>query len=182
MPGPVVHRTLDEAFRAFYAEHVRYVWRSLRRLGVAERHCEDLTQEVFLAVHRHFHERDPDRPPKPWLFGFAFRIALGHKRRATTTKEVPTADDGMEELRDSARDVGEAMNARDAYLIVHEALAELPIEQRAVVILHELDEIAVPAIAKELDLPLNTVYSRLRLGRERFRAAIVRRTEEGGKS
>jgi RNA polymerase sigma-70 factor (ECF subfamily) len=177
VPAPVVHPTLDEAYRAFYAENVRYVWRSLRRLGVAERDCEDLTQDVFVAVHRHFHERDPERPTKPWLFGFAFRIALGHKRKATTTKEIPTDSEGMNDVGDSSRDVGKAMSARDAYLLVHDALAELPIEQRAIVILHELDEVAVPAIAKELDVPVNTVYSRLRLGRERFRAAIERRTE-----
>jgi len=170
---------LDDAYRAFYAEHVRYVWRSLRRLGIAEHDCEDLAQEVFVAVHRHFPERDETRPAKPWLFGFAFRIALGHKRRASTTREVPTDQERMSELPDSSRDVGKAMSARDAYMVVHEALAELSIEQRAIVILHELDEITAPAIAAELALPLNTVYSRLRLGRERFRAAIERLTKGG---
>lgn len=179
MPATVANRTLDAAYRAFYAEHVRYVWRSLRRLGVPERDCEDLAQDVFVAVHRRWGERDIARPPKPWLFGFAFRIALGHKRRATTTREVPTEDERMSDARDSSRDVGAAMDARDAYLIVHDALSALPMDQRAVVILHDLDEVSAPAIAEELDVPLNTVYSRLRLGRERFRTAIAARTEGG---
>lgn len=178
MPASVRQRPLDASYRAFYAEHVRYVWRSLRRLGVAERDCEDLAQEVFVTVHRHFHERDPERPARPWLFGFAFRIALGHKRRAATKSEVPTDQDRLGDASDSSRDVTKAMNARDAYLLVHAALAELPIEQRGVVILHDLDEIAAPEIARVLEVPLNTVYSRLRLGRERFRAAIAARTKE----
>lgn len=166
-----------EEYGAFYAAHVRYVWRSLRRLGVAERDCEDLVQETFVAIFRKWSERDRDRPPKPWIFGFAFRIAVGHKRRGATRSEIPTEDDRMQDIRDSSRDVGKAMNARDAYLVVHAALAELPIEQRAVVILHDLDEIAVPEIATVLDVGLNTVYSRLRLGRERFRAALHERTK-----
>lgn len=169
---------LDDAYRAFYAEHVRYVWKSLRRLGVAERDCEDLAQEVFVAVHRHWVERDPARPPKPWLFGFAFRIALGHKRRRATKSEVLTETERLPEAHDSSKDLGAAMNARDAYLLVHAALATLPIEQRAVVVLHELDEVPVPEIAAALGIPLNTVYSRLRLGRDRFRAAIKERSTQ----
>ena len=180
MPVLDEKRTLDEAYRAFYEEHVRYVWKSLRRLGVAERDCEDLAQEVFVAVHRRWAERDPSRPPKPWLFGFTFRIALGHKRRAATKSEVPTDDERLGEVRDSSRDVATAMSARDAYLLVHAALAELPIEQRAVVILHDLDEFGAPEISRALEVPLNTVYSRLRLGRERFRTALAELTKKGG--
>lgn len=177
MPATSTRRTLDETYRAFYAEHVRYVWKSLRRLGIAERDCEDLAQEVFVTIHRRFHERDPARPARPWLFGFVFRIALAHKRRLSTKSEIPTDDDRMGAAHDSSRDVGKAMNARDAYLLVHAALGELSIEQRAVVIMHDLDEVAAPEIAAALDVPLNTVYSRLRLGRERFRAAIAERTK-----
>lgn len=177
MPAPQLRRTLDDTYRAFYAENVRYVWKSLRRLGIAERDCEDLAQEVFVTVHRRFHERDAERPVRPWLFGFVFRIALGHKRRSATASEIPTPDEHLGEKHDSSRDVAKAMNARDAYLLVHAALGELPIEQRAIVILHDLDEVAAPEIAGALDVPLNTVYSRLRLGRERFRAAIAERTK-----
>jgi RNA polymerase sigma-70 factor, ECF subfamily len=166
-------RTNDEAaYRAFYQAHVRYVWKSLRRLGVAERDCEDLAQEIFVAVHRRWGERDESRSLKPWLFGFTFRIAIGHKRRSATRCEVPTDDEQLGDVRDSSRDVAKAMSARDAYLLVHAALEQLPMEQRAIVILHELDEVGAPEIARTLEVPLNTVYSRLRLGRERFRAAL----------
>lgn len=177
MAATIDRKTLDASYRAFYAEHVRYVWRSLRRLGVAERHCEDLVQEVFVAIHRHWAEHDPSRPPKPWLFGFAFRIALGHKRLAATRTEILAEEETMTDIRDSSRDVMKAMSARDAYVLVHDALAELPIEQRAVVILHDLDGVAVPEIATALDVNQSTIYSRLRLGRERFRAAIAARTK-----
>ena len=56
--------------------------------------------------------------------------------------------------------------------MVQAALDQLPMEQRAVFVLHELDEQSAPEVAEALGTPLNTVYSRLRLARERFRAAV----------
>jgi RNA polymerase sigma-70 factor (ECF subfamily) len=168
----------DAEFVALFREHVRYLWKSFARLGVAASEREDLVQETFVAVHRHLHERDPERPMRPWLFGFAFRIALAHKRRKRTTSEIPTETACLEERRDSARDVGKALDARDAHVIVHAALARLTDDQRAVFVLHELDGAAAPEIADALGIPLNTVYSRLRVARERFRAALADQTVE----
>lgn len=175
---PALSSEQSDAFQALFREHVRYVWKSLRRLGVPAEDCEDLTQEVFVAVHRHFLERDPSRPVRPWLFGFAFRVALGHKRRKRTSSEVPTDAATLDRERDSSRDIGKQMNARDAHRLVAAALAKLPEEQRAVFVLHELDEESAPEIAHALGIPLNTVYSRLRLARERFRAALSVATAE----
>jgi len=53
-------------------------------------------------------------------------------------------------------------------------LEELPPERRAVVVLHELEGQTAPEIAAALDVPLNTVYSRLRLGRADLNAAARR--------
>ena len=162
---------LAAAYREFFAEHLRYVWRTLRRLGVAEKDCEDVAQEAFIAIHKHFAERDPARPVKPWIFGFAFRVALAHKRRASTKSEV--LGEVVDAVADSAPDPATVTEARDAYRVVHAALAALPMEQRAVVIMHELDDIGAPEIAEALAIPLNTVYSRLRLGRDRLRTILA---------
>jgi len=39
-------------FEGFYREHFRFVWRTVRRLGIGEILIDDLVQEVFLVVHR----------------------------------------------------------------------------------------------------------------------------------
>jgi RNA polymerase sigma-70 factor, ECF subfamily len=57
---------------------------------------------------------------------------------------------------------------------VHAAIQKIPEERRAVFILAELDEVAMPEIATALGIPVNTAYSKLRLAREDFRAAITR--------
>jgi RNA polymerase sigma-70 factor (ECF subfamily) len=62
--------------------------------------------------------------------------------------------------------------SRQASRRLHAALARLDIDQRAVVVMHDLNGIPVPEIASALDVPLNTVYSRLRLGRAKITAAL----------
>jgi RNA polymerase sigma-70 factor (ECF subfamily) len=56
---------------------------------------------------------------------------------------------------------------------VARALEQLPMEQRAVLVRHDIDGFAAPEIARELELPLNTVYSRLRLARAKFVDALA---------
>ncbi len=68
---------LSAEFQDVYRREISYVVHTLRRLGVQSAELEDVAHDVFVAVYRHFGERDPDRPLKPWLFGFCFRIAFG---------------------------------------------------------------------------------------------------------
>jgi len=58
--------------------------------------------------------------------------------------------------------------------LVAAVLEALSMDQRAVFVLHDLEERAVPEIATMLGIPLNTAYSRLRLAREQFAAAVRR--------
>ena len=76
------------------------------------------------------------------------------------------------ELPDDARAPDEVVASRQASRRLHAALARLDIDQRAVVVMHDLNGIPVPEIASALDVPLNTIYSRLRLGRAKITAAL----------
>ncbi len=163
--------------RAIFAAEASYVAHSLRRLGADERDVEDLTHDVFVAVHRHLHEYDPARPLKPWLFGIAVRVALGYKRRARRHREVLGRPI---EAVDEAPGADERLDEEKARRLVVRALAEVAAERRPVFILHEIDGCAMPEVARALGIPLNTGYSRLRLARAEF-AAAVERLRRGGR-
>ncbi len=149
----------------------RYVWTSLRRLGVPPRDIEDVAHEVFLEVHRQLSRYDPARPARPWLFAFALRFAADYRKQARVRRE------GFGDLPDVA-DPGPGAEAqvqqRERCEIVAEALAAVELERRAVFILFELDEVPMAEIAASLGLPVNTAYSRLRLARDEFAAAARR--------
>ncbi|HEY4016523.1 MAG TPA: RNA polymerase sigma factor [Polyangiaceae bacterium] len=156
---------------AVFDEHFDYVWNTLRRLGVRESDIEDLSHEVFLKVHARLDQFDATRPMRPWLFGFAYRVAADHRRLARHRFEVLGAP---VEAVDPMVAPDERLEADEERALVEAALEELDLDRRAVLVLHDVDEVPIPAIAHELGIPVNTAYSRLRLARHELAAALKR--------
>jgi RNA polymerase sigma-70 factor (ECF subfamily) len=159
-------------FRALFEAEFAYVYNTLQRLGVRRADLEDLTHEVFAAVHRALPDYDPARPLRPWLFGIAFRVASNDRRRAHRRREVP--GDHQAEAVDAGLAPDEMLAAEQARQLLLEALDTVSLERRAVLVLHEIDGHSVPEVAVALAIPLNTAYSRLRLGRADLEAAVKR--------
>lgn len=167
----VAHPALT--FEQIFEREVAWVVRTLRRLGVGSAEEEDVAQQVFLAVLGKMADRDPRQPVRPWLFAFALRAAANHRRLARHRREVP--DTGRDEppARAASSPEEEVARQQDRALLL-EALAELDMDRRAVIIMHDLDEMSAPVIAEALGIPLNTVYSRIRLGRADLEHAVRR--------
>ncbi len=164
-------------FGAAYREHFNHVWHTLRRLGVAERDLEDTAQEVFITAHRRLDSFDTTRPIRPWLSGIAWRAASDERKRARNRRELV----GIKaEPSSKVPDQADQLAAARSRALVHSALARLPEEQRIVFIMHEIDGFSMPEIRDALDFPLNTLYSRLRLARRKFKDAVVSLRPHGG--
>jgi len=157
-------------FRTIFELEVGYVMRTLRRLGVAPADVEDLAHDVFLAVHQTFHAYDATRALKPWLFGFAFRVASHYRRSAGRERPLDNAE-GVVDAGDCP-DVLVEKEARRRLVLA--ALEAIDLSRRAVFVLHELDAVTCDEIARTLEIPVGTVYSRLRLARQDFEAAVKR--------
>lgn len=140
------------AFDEIYEREFDYVCRSLGRLGVPTADIPDAVHDVFVVLYRRWHDIDRERTLRPWLFGVARRIAaaLRAKRRETEPlDEVLVVDDPRRGERDR----------------LWRALHELDEDKRVVIILHELEGHSGSEIAALLEIPVNTVHSRLRLAR-----------------
>ena len=155
-------------FRTVFEQELGYVLRSLRRLGVAPADLEDMAHEVFLAVHDQLSAYDPSRPLRPWLFAFAFRIASHYRRKARRETPLEVAD----EVVDVAEPLDTLLDKKRKQELVLLALEHVEISRRAVFILHEIDGFTCEQIAVTLEIPIGTVYSRLRLAREDFASRI----------
>jgi RNA polymerase sigma-70 factor (ECF subfamily) len=156
----------EECVRAF-REHFAFVYRSLRRYGARPADLDDLVQEVFVVLWRQWASFDPQRPLRPWLAGIAFRVARRHVRRHA--REVVECElDPVDGAPDGEARLASA-RARDLVLA---ALARLPERHREPLIMHELDEISVNDMAELLEVPLATVYTRVRRARQAFMKAV----------
>jgi RNA polymerase sigma-70 factor (ECF subfamily) len=160
-------------FEALYDQHFEFVWRTLRRLGVPASDLPDVAQEVFLVVHRRLAEFEERGKVTAWLFRIAARAARDRRRRAHVRREV-AADDTLALATDPAPDASVSLERADDRALLERGLSALDQDQREVFTAFELEGMSGQAIAAALEIPLGTVYSRLRLGRERFRQGIVR--------
>jgi len=163
----------DDACLGAFQRELDYVHRSLRRLGTAASEVEDLAQEVFLALRRSWAEYDADRPLRPYLFGIAFRIASAYERKRR--REVAF---GIVEVGDAGPGPDDALQSKQARALVLAALERIPLPRRAVLVMHDIDDVPVSEVASALDIPLFTVYSRLRKARRELEAAIRRMAKE----
>ncbi len=176
MEGPTNEHPMTQGaptLRAIYDEHVTFVWRALRRLGVRESDLPDAVQDVFLVVHRKLPEFEGRSKVTTWLFGIAMRVARDRMRLAHVRRQVGDEEAVLAYVDESA-DVAAQAERRQAAEILESILDALPMEQRAVFTLFELDGMSGEAIAELLEIPLGTVYSRLRLAREAFQRSVTR--------
>jgi RNA polymerase sigma-70 factor, ECF subfamily len=106
-----------------------------------------------------------------WLFEICVRVA--HAQRRTDRDHL--ADVPIEEIGGAHYQACDLIEHKQQMQVLDVLLDELPMEQRCVFVLYELEEMTGEQIAELLDLPIGTVWSRLRLARQAFRVSIHRR-------
>jgi RNA polymerase sigma-70 factor (ECF subfamily) len=163
---PALRADVPPAFEALYRPHFDFVFRSIRRLGVAEAQIDDAVQDVFLVVLRRLSDYRPETNPRTWLFSIASRIAANHRRshqrrhagRSPLSEEHAEGSDGPFEHAARA----------DAARLLQRFLDGLSDDKRDLFIMAELEEMSGPDIAVALGVNVNTVYSRVRGLRQEF--------------
>jgi RNA polymerase sigma-70 factor, ECF subfamily len=153
-------------------QHYQFIWRSLRRIGVAEQAVDDAAQQVFVLAAEKVARIAPGSE-RPFLFQTAMRVAMAVRRTYAQRREAMVGED-LEEIVDPAPlpDVTAEEQQRRRYL--DDLLDALPMDLRSVFVLFEIEGLASPEIASMLEIPVGTVASRLRRARATFRDAAQR--------
>lgn len=145
-----------------------YLIRTLRRLGVSPNDVEDLAHEVFLVLHQSWEKYDPERPLRAYIFGIAFRVANNYirkRKREVLYAVMETSDRGMQPDQE--------LEANQVRGLVLSALKRIPMQRRAVLIMHDIDKLPMTEIATALSIYRFTGYSRLRKARQEFAGAMA---------
>jgi RNA polymerase sigma-70 factor (ECF subfamily) len=155
-----------ERLRAIVDAEYDFVWRSLRRLGVADRDVDDALQQVMLTLSRKLPLVRPGCE-RSFLFQTALRVAADRRRSEKRRREVVT--DVVEDRADETPSVEMLMDLHRARSKLDEILDSMTLDLRAVFALFELDQMTLTEIAELLGVPRGTVASRLRRAREDFK-------------
>lgn len=158
-----------------YEAEADTVFAFLSRFGLRASDVEDAVHDTFVTAMGNASSFDASRPLRPWLLGVAFRVAVARARHGRNREDLGDVPEGA----DPAYDPDRTLAQHDARQLAEKALAQLPEEQRAVMVLHDLQEVAMADIAAAMNVPVNTAYSRLRLARQAFKRNIDALTPTG---
>ena len=157
--------------REIFQGHAEFVLRLVRRLGVRASDVDDVTQEVFVIVHRRLADLQAGVPVRSWLFGIARRVVANYRRQLQRRQELPSPQ--LEEVAVAGDQVSQLQNSRDRAQLEY-ALSKLDPEKREVFVLFELEGVDMKEVADMVGCPLNTAYSRLYAARQVVRQALSR--------
>lgn len=154
------------AFREIYQRASGYVYTLAYRVVNAKRDAEEVTQDVFLKLHKSLGSFKFEASFKTWLYRIAVNTALNHakKRSRVTAREVEELfeDPATVTQPDAAQGI-EAGETKDRLKIL---LDQLNPDQRACIVLREIEGLDYQGIATSLGININTVRSRLKRARE----------------
>lgn len=168
-------RGSEEAIEVLVRRHWPLAYRAAYLVVGDAAAAEDVAQEALMAAIGALDRFDRRRPFGPWLHRIAVNRAIDHARARAARAEIATGDAAETERRAGTQiDAGES-DPRTAGLLA--AIGELSPEQRAIVAMRFLLELAPSEIARELGIPRGTVNSRLRRTLDR----LAERIEEGGR-
>lgn len=169
------HRYGDlRAFDEVYARYSGMVFNLCFRMAGRREEAEDLTQEIFLRIHRHLGRFDGRSSLKTWVY----RVTLNYCRSKLGRKKYPTAalaeesEEGGVHLVDGRRDPESRAMAESAARQVGEALRQLKPKFREAVVLRDIEGLSYEEIAEVLQVRIGTVRSRIARGRDRLRTVL----------
>lgn len=158
---------LDTA--TIFREYGPFVWRVVRRLGVAESDAPDVCQEVFVVVHRKLREFERRSSLRTWVYGICVRTSADYRRRLRRRRETVT-DVTPEQITEAPQDA--ALQMRQARALLDQILDELDDDKRAVFVLYEIEQLTMADVATAVGCPTQTAYSRLHAARDFVQRSI----------
>ncbi|GGF53135.1 RNA polymerase sigma factor SigE [Marmoricola endophyticus] len=161
-------------------DHSARVYRLAYRLTGNAHDAEDLTQEVFVRVFRSLDKYTPGTF-EGWLHRITTNLFLDQARRKSRIRFDALADDADQRLPSTLPAPDRLLMDQSFDADIEAALADLPPDFRAAVVLCDVEGLSYDEIADVLQLKLGTVRSRIHRGRSLLRKALAHRAPAPGR-
>ncbi len=153
-----------DAFAELLSAYRRPVYNYLLRCGLDMATRDDLFQDIFLKIHLNAESYQPARPLRPWVFTIVANTVRNHLRDNRKRDEV-LAHAMPEHAVHPAPGTQRRAAQREALSWLADAIGTLPVEQREVLVMVSIEGMALGEVAEVLQVPLNSVKTRLRRAR-----------------
>jgi RNA polymerase sigma-70 factor (ECF subfamily) len=168
-------------FERVYLDTAEFARRAVRRLGVTESDVEDVTQDVFVHVHRHLPGFEGRCALKTWIFGFVVSAVRNYRRKQQRRSDRRALLELSWQVTQHAKtlDPYELAARFEAESILKRVAHEIGEDKAALLVLSEFEGRSMHEISALLGVNVNTLYSRRRIGRVEFDEALARLLNAG---
>jgi RNA polymerase sigma-70 factor (ECF subfamily) len=165
------------SFRLLYQRYQQRVRSTLYQL-CDQPLLDDLVQEVFLRAWKGLPKLRKTKYFSTWLYRISWNVATDHRRKLARSRDRGRLNSSEKSYDKNELDYGNKLSkVQDPPDLMHlhyqdlvqRGLKNLSFEHRAVLVLHDLEDIPQKQIAKILDVPVGTVKSRLFHARNSFK-------------
>ncbi|MFP3989243.1 RNA polymerase sigma factor SigM [Streptomyces sp. E11-3] len=172
-----------DAFGELVRRHRDRLWAvALRTLGDREE-AADAVQDALVSAYRAAHTFRGQSAVTTWLHRITVNACLDRARKAASRKTSPVDDpERLEQLLEPHESASAPAERHDLHRELIEALSTLPADQRAALVLVDMQGYPVAEAARVLDVPTGTVKSRCARGRARLLPLLRHLRPDGGES
>ena len=162
-------------FADVYTNYFSFVWSMGRYLGVEANALDDVVQDIFVTIYGRLGTLQRPEALRSWIYGITRRVVSTHHRMQRSAR-ITTGTRLIEpELTVAEWPTPEQLTEQsEQSKLLWSLLSTLDASRREVFVLAELEEMSAPEIATATNIPLNTVYSRLRVARKELEEALKR--------
>lgn len=156
------------AFEDLYREYASFVYNVSLKMMQNETEAKEVTQDVFLKVYSKLSSYRFESAFKTWLYRIAVNTALTRLREKQRVNKVRVYMEGEAEKGVEPFEENKSFLRRDDALEVERILEKIQPDHKLCLILRELEGLSYEEMSETLEIPLNTVRSRLKRAREAF--------------
>lgn len=165
-----------QPFDELYADLSPYLWRALRRLGVAERDVDDVLQDTFIVVHRKLPEFEGRSSVRSFVYGIALRVASDYRRKAYQRRERVSDKPPDRWVRPNQVEDAEQQRSRALLDALLHTLSE---QKLSVFVLYEIEQLSMEEVATAVGCTTATAYARLAAARRKLKRALRKKQIRG---
>lgn len=171
------HRSHSDSFEDLAMPHFDQLYNFAQWLTQDRSEAEDLVQEAFVKALRGFSGFQPGTNFRAWIFRILRNTFLTSRTGLKVSQEEAELD-AIVAGDPSPEAVLISKSNRD---VVRQAMQELPVSFREILLLCEVEEMGYEEIAQVLAIPIGTVMSRLHRARKALRAGLIERVRGGSR-
>ena len=161
-------------FEALVSPHLNNLYKLAYRLTGQRDYAEDLVQDLLLKVYPRLEEMQGIEKLAAWLSRVLYRLFIDQYRRQQRSPIHLMSDEDVIYDTHASNMAGpsEVANAELTQELINNALEQLSVDRRALIMLHDVEDYSLQEINEMTGIPIGTIKSRLSRARNKLREII----------